>query len=285
MSVASEFVFLLSCDDQPGILASAAQVVSAAGGDIRDAASFADATQGLFFVRIHLSLPVASDAELLEAALAALAQRYRGTWSLSSLATPCRVVIAVSKFTHCLNDLLYRVSVGNMPIELVAVMSNHATVRDVVERAGFEFIHLPVTKATRAAQEGAIRDLLRERNVDLLVLARYMQILSDELAVDLAGRCINIHHSFLPSFKGARPYHQAYERGVKLIGATAHYVTGDLDEGPIIEQDVRRVTHATSADEMVALGREIECSVLARAVRWHAEHRVLVRNARSVVFN
>jgi formyltetrahydrofolate deformylase len=195
-----------------------------------------------------------------------------------------RVMVMVSKYDHCLVDLVYRWETGALPIELSLVVSNHPDLGDLVRSHGIEFVHLPVTADTKAAQEAAVLDLVRERSIDLVVLARYMQILSDDLCGHLEGRAINIHHSFLPGFKGAKPYHQAHERGVKLVGATAHFVTADLDEGPIIEQDVARVTHAHRADELVRLGQDIERMVLSRAVRWWAEDRVLRVGDRTVVF-
>jgi formyltetrahydrofolate deformylase len=197
---------------------------------------------------------------------------------------PMRVVVAVSKTDHCLNDIIHKVRIGGLPIVIAGVVSNHETLRAACEWHGHRFVHLPVSDATRDRQEAALLALMDETGAELLVLARYMQVLSNRTAARLAGRAINIHHSFLPSFKGARPYHQAHARGVKLIGATAHYVTADLDEGPIIEQDVRRVSHAATGDEMVAIGRETEASVLSRAVRWHAEGRVFLNNGRTVVF-
>jgi formyltetrahydrofolate deformylase len=193
-----------------------------------------------------------------------------------------RVLVAVSKFGHCLVDLVHKAEIGQLPVEIVGVVSNHEVMRKFVEWHGLAFHHLPMAEG-KDAQEAAFLALFDATNADLLVLARYMQILSDDLSQQLSGRCINIHHSFLPSFKGAKPYHQAHARGVKIIGATAHYVTPDLDEGPIIEQDVRRVSHAVSADEMVATGREVEASVLSRAVRWHAEHRVFLNGNKTVV--
>jgi formyltetrahydrofolate deformylase len=205
-------------------------------------------------------------------------------WQLHDLAVKPRVMILVSKFGHCLNDLLYRNSIGHLPMELVAVVSNHEAMRRRVEAEGVAYIHLPVVAGRKEEQEAEVARLIERERVDLVVLARYMQVLSPALAEKLAGRVINIHHSFLPSFVGARPYHRAHARGVKLIGATAHYVTADLDTGPIIEQDVGRVDHAMSVDEMIATGRDIEATVLARAVRFHLEHRVLINGERTVVF-
>jgi formyltetrahydrofolate deformylase len=213
-----------------------------------------------------------------------VATAYDFDWQVHDLAIKPRVMILVSKLGHSLNDLLYRNSIGHLPMELVSVVSNHETFRKRVEGEGIAFIHLPVSAATRAAQEASLTALIEEQRIDLVVLARYMQVLSDSLAAKLAGRAINIHHSFLPSFKGARPYHRAHAQGVKLIGATAHYVTAELDEGPIIEQDVGRVDHSMSADAFIAIGRDIEATVLARAVKFHLEHRVLINGVRTVVF-
>ena len=280
-----EFVFLMSAPDQSGILAGVAATIAAQGGDIRDAASFGDIDAGQFFLRIHLSLPADGNAEAMSAALTAAADRFRGEGVLHDLGLKPRVMIAVSKFDHCLVDLLARFRKGQLDATLACVFSNHEDARSVVEWHDVPFVHLPIAPETKVEQEAEVRRLIDTHDIDLVVLARYMQILSPEMSAALAGRCINIHHSFLPSFKGARPYHQAHQRGVKLIGATAHYVTDDLDEGPIIEQDVRRVTHATSADEMVAIGREVEASVLGRAVRWHLERRVLFNGRKTVVFS
>jgi formyltetrahydrofolate deformylase len=205
-------------------------------------------------------------------------------WTLSDLTLRPRVLIAVSKFGHCLFDLLHRWRSGQLEVDIVGVVSNHDDMRSFVEWSGLPYFHMPIMKSDKAAQERQILDLVSSLKVELVVLARYMQILSPELCAALSGRCINIHHSFLPSFKGAKPYHQAYERGVKIIGATAHYVTTDLDEGPIIEQGVARISHAQSPEQFVEIGQDIECSVLARAVRWHVEHRILLNGHKTIVF-
>jgi formyltetrahydrofolate deformylase len=221
--------------------------------------------------------------EVFETGFGQVAARFDMTWSLHDLAVRPRLLIAVSKFGHCLYDLLHRWRAGLLPVEIVGVVSNHDDMRSFVEWNGITYHHLPVNKADKAGQEARL--LALTEGVDLVVLARYMQILSPELCDALSGRCINIHHSFLPSFKGAKPYHQAHARGVKIIGATAHYVTTDLDEGPIIEQGVERVNHAQSPEDLVTIGRDIECAVLARAVTWHVEHRLVVNGHRTVVFN
>ncbi len=279
-----EFILTLRCPDRPGILASVTGYLAAKGADIRDASQYGDPETEIFFIRMHIISPKATRDEL-EDGFTPVARDLGLTWVLHDMSRNCRVLIAVSKHGHCLVDLLHRTSVGGLPMEVVGVVSNHADMRSLVEWYSLPYWHLPVTGETKLEQEGRIRGLIGELGADLLVLARYMQILSEDFCSFLAQRCINIHHSFLPSFKGASPYTQAYQRGVKLIGATAHYITPRLDEGPIIEQDVRRVTHAASPGELVSLGREVEASVLSRAVRWHAEHRVFVSGNRTVILH
>lgn len=214
-----------------------------------------------------------------------IVHRFSMDWDIYSLSDKPKVLIAVSKFGHCLNELLYRWRSGLLPVDIACVMSNHEDMRSLVEWSGIPYVYLPVTKDNKAEQEAQFLGLIDEHKVDLVVLARYMQILSDELSARVSGKCINIHHSFLPSFKGAKPYHQAHARGVKIIGATAHYVTSDLDEGPIIEQDVQRVHHGLTPEQLVAIGQDIEARVLARAVTWHAERRVIINGAKTVVFS
>src|SRR5205807_1688127 len=214
----------------------------------------------------------------------AIAARFAMRWAIHDAAYRPRVMIMVSKLDHCLNDLLYRYRIGALPMQPVAIASNHPDTRELASSYGIPFVHLPVTDDTRAQQEAKLWSLIEDERAELVILARYMQVLSDALCRKLEGRAINIHHSFLPSFRGARPYHQAYERGVKLIGATAHYVTPDLDEGPIIEQEVARVDHTLGPDELTAVGREVECRALAHAVQWHVERRVLLNGDRTVVF-
>ncbi len=279
-----EYILTLHCPDRPGVLAAVTAALVAQGGDVRDAQSFGDDSTGEFFIRMHLKLPSALAAGAFRDGIAALSGGLGIRWQLHDCALRPRVLIMVSRFDHCLVDLLHRLKTGSLAMEVPLVVSNHEDTRSLVEWHGIRFAHLPVSPATKAGQERQVLDLIREHDIELVVLARYMQILSGEMVDALAGRCINIHHSFLPSFKGAVPYRQAHDRGVKLIGATAHYVTRDLDEGPIIEQDVRRVTHATSAEEMAAIGRETESSVLARAVRWHLERRILMNGTKTVVF-
>ena len=278
----SQLVLKMRCPDRPGILAAVTPLLKELGCDVREAAVYGDPQTEVFFVRMH----VASrrfDRGGLSSELRKTVDDLALDWSLDSLQDRMRVLIAVSKFDHCLTDILHKWRIGGLKIDIVGVVSNHDVLRGEVESRGLDFHHLPITKQTKPRQEAAFRDLIDETGAELVVLARYMQILSDDFSARLAGRCINIHHSFLPSFKGAKPYHQAHARGVKLIGATAHYVTEALDEGPIVEQDVRRVSHATTPQDMIAIGREVEASVLSRAIKWHAEHRVFLNGLRTVV--
>ena len=279
---AREHVLLLSCPDRPGIVAAVTATLAAHDANIEDSQQYKDSGTGRFFMRIHFTDPTgeADWHALLEPAAAAYAME----WDVRPAAQRCRTLILVSKFGHCLNDLLFRWQSGNLDIDIVGVVSNHEDMRGLVESYAVPFHHIPVTGATKDAAEAELLELVEAEQVDLVVLARYMQILSDGASRALAGRVINIHHSFLPSFKGAKPYHQAYDRGVKIVGATAHYVTADLDEGPIIEQDVHRVDHRMAPEALVRAGEECESRVLARAVRWHAEHRVVLNGHRTVVF-
>ena len=276
----SHLVLKFRAPDRPGIIASIAPLVAAQGCDIREAAVYGDPDTGSFFSRIALISPLDRDA--LAAVIAPAAEDLHLEWELHDLGRKIRVLLAVSKFGHCLVDIIHKREIGQLPIEIVGVVSNHDTMRRTVEWHGLSYYHLPTTDG-KVAQEARFIELIEQTGAELTVLARYMQILSDDMSRALAGRCINIHHSFLPSFKGAQPYHQAHGRGVKLIGAPAHFVTADLDEGPIIEQDARRVTHAVTADEMVEIGREIEASVLSRAVRWYAEHRIFQNGSKTVI--
>jgi formyltetrahydrofolate deformylase len=279
----TEFVLTLSCPDRPGIVVAVAGLLAARGGNIVESQQFGDQDTGRFFMRVQFTVPDQSGDEL-RAGLTELAPELNLEWSLWDTAVRPRVLILVSKAGHCLNDLLHRQRSGQLGIEIAAVASNHPDLRPLTQTYGIDYHHLPVTQETRAWQEGEILTLVEHYRIDFVVLARYMQVLSDDWCAKLAGRVINIHHSFLPGFKGARPYHQAHARGVKLIGATAHYVTGDLDEGPIIEQEVARVDHTQGPADLMAVGRDTECQALARAVRWHAEHRVLLNGAKAVVF-
>lgn len=278
----SKLVLTLSCPDQPGIVHAVSGVIGSVEGNIIQSQQFGDPDSGLFFMRVEIDSPVGRAP--VEEAMADIAKRFEATWNIDDLGRPLRTIIMVSREGHCLTDLLYRQRSQGLPIEVVAVVGNHPDLAPVAQFYGVPFLNIPVTKDTKARAEAELLDLVRSENVELIVLARYMQILSEKVCEEMAGRIINIHHSFLPSFKGARPYAQAHDRGVKLIGATAHYVTPDLDEGPIIEQDVTRVTHADSTPDMVSLGQDVERRVLAQAVRWHAERRVLLDGARTVVF-
>lgn len=278
----SKLVLTLSCPDQPGIVHAVSGVIGSVEGNIIQSQQFGDSDSGLFFMRVEIDSPVGRAP--VEEAMADIAKRFEATWNIDDLGRPLRTIIMVSREGHCLTDLLYRQRSQGLPIEVVAVVGNHPDLAPVAQFYGVPFLNIPVTKDTKARAEAELLDLVRSENVELIVLARYMQILSEKVCEEMAGRIINIHHSFLPSFKGARPYAQAHDRGVKLIGATAHYVTPDLDEGPIIEQDVTRVTHADSTPDMVSLGQDVERRVLAQAVRWHAERRVLLDGARTVVF-
>jgi formyltetrahydrofolate deformylase len=277
-------ILTLSCSDRPGITARVTGLLFEAGGNILEAQQFNDLSDGEFFMRVAF-VPGATSIDSFRAALARLGEELGMRWTLRAASARRRVLILVSKFDHCLADLLYRQRLGELAMDVVAIAGNHpraalsASLPDDVP-----YHHLPVTPETKPQQEVALRALIAETGAELVVLARYMQVLSDELSADLAGRCINIHHSFLPGFKGAKPYHQAHARGVKMIGATAHYVTADLDEGPIIHQDVEPISHADAPDDLVRKGRDIERRVLAEAVRLHLEDRVLLNGGRTVVF-
>ena len=277
-----EFVMQLRCPDRPGILATVTPALASFGCDIREAAVYGDPATGTFFVRMHLASPEKSKLAL-EEAFAPIARELSLEATFYDLSRKLRVLVAVSKFDHCLVDLFHKTKIGALPIEIVGVVSNHPDLEPLAAWHETPFHYLPITKDTKPQQEAAFFGLVQDTKAELVALARYMQILSNDLTEKLSGRCINIHHSFLPSFKGAKPYHQAHDRGVKIIGATAHYVTADLDEGPIIEQEVRRVTHATTANEMVEIGREVEASVFSRAIKWHAEHRVFLNDGKTVV--
>jgi formyltetrahydrofolate deformylase len=275
-------VLTLSCPDGPGIVHAVTGVIAGLGGNITESQQFGDPGTGLFHMRVQVDAPVAR--ETLESAFGPVAARFSMTWRLDVVGRPVRTLVMVSRAGHCLNDLLFRQRSGLIPIEVPAIVGNHDDLAPLADFYGVPFHHVPVTAGTKAEAEQRLLSLVDDLDVELVVLARYMQVLSDDLCRRLEGRVINIHHSFLPSFKGARPYAQAHDRGVKLIGATAHYVTADLDEGPIIEQDVERVDHSMTAPELVGIGQDVEAQVLARAVRWHAEHRVLLDGHRTVVF-
>jgi formyltetrahydrofolate deformylase len=280
----SQYVLTLSCPDKQGIVHAVSSYLFMTGCNIVDSQQFGDQDTGLFFMRVHFSAEPEVTADKLRAGFAAVGGAYLMEWHIHPSEERMRIALMVSKFGHCLNDLLFRASIGGLPVEIAAVVSNHTDFRDLVGSYGVPFQHIPVTRDTKADAEARLLETVREEGVELVVLARYMQVLSDDLCGKLSGRIINIHHSFLPSFKGAKPYHQAHDRGVKLIGATAHYVTADLDEGPIIEQEVERVGHEVTPEQLVAIGRDVECQALARAVKWHSEHRVLLNGRRTVVF-
>lgn len=275
-------VLTLSCPDQPGIVAAIAGTLAALGANITESQQFGDPDSGLFFMRVQFTSTAADDR--LREALMQAAAPFEMTWNLDRAGRPLRTVVMVSTAGHCLNDLAFRTREENLPIDIVAVVSNHTALESMANFYNLPFHHVPVTRDTKDAAEAQLLQLVHDVDAELVVLARYMQILSDNLCQQLTGRAINIHHSFLPSFKGARPYAQAHNRGVKLIGATAHYVTAALDEGPIIEQDVERVDHNRTVPDLVRLGQDVERRTLARAVRWHAEHRVLLDGHRTVVF-
>ncbi|MBL1098368.1 formyltetrahydrofolate deformylase [Streptomyces coffeae] len=280
-------VLLLSCPDTPGIVHAVTELLVREKCTIVQSQQFGSAISGSFFMRVEFAHIDGSplDFDDLGHGVQVLADRFGMTWQLTDATRRLRTVIMVSKFAHCLNDLLFRNSIGELNLDIVAVVSNHPDLGRIADSFGVPFRHIPMTKETRPQAEAALLDLVRDEHVDLVVLARYMQILSDGLCRQLEGRAINIHHSMLPSFKGAKPYHQAHARGVKFIGATAHYVTADLDEGPIIEQELIRVDHSLSPDQLAARGREAESRALARAVRWHSENRIMVVANRTVVFS
>ena len=288
---AQRAVLVLSCQDAPGIVHAVSGVLLEQRCTIVESSQFHSDTSGApssgtFYLRVEFA---AADGEALDLpglrrAIEPVVERFGMTWRLADVAERQRIVVMVSQYAHCLHDLLFRNSVGELHLDVVAVVSNHPDLRGVAEFYGVPFRNIPVTRETTPQAEAELLDLVRAERVELVVLARYMKILSDPLCRELQGRAINIHHSMLPSFKGARPYHQAHDRGVKFIGATAHYVTADLDEGPIIEQEMLRVDHSLGPDQLAARGREAETRALARAVRWHTENRIVIHGSRTVVF-
>ncbi|MEU6069638.1 MULTISPECIES: formyltetrahydrofolate deformylase [Streptomyces] len=280
-----EYLLTLSCPDRAGLVHAVSGFLVRNSGNILESQQFDDRIQGRFFMRVHFDVSDPDTGlEHLRYRFGPVAEAHGISWTLRDAATPTRTLIMVSRFGHCLNDLLFRCRTGALNIEIPAIVSNHRDFESLAETYGIPFHHIPVTRETKPEAEARLLELVREVNVDLVVLARYMQVLSDDLCKELEGRAINIHHSFLPSFKGAKPYQQAYERGVKLVGATAHYVTPELDEGQIIEQDVVRVDHSLDPDDLVTVGRDVEAQVLAHAVKWHTESRVMVDGNRTVVF-
>lgn len=281
--MSEDLILTVKCPDKPGITYAITGLLASVGGNIMESQQFNDAASGYFFVRIRARVP--GGKATIEAAFAQLAANHQMTYQLSEADVPVRTLVMVTKDAHCLSDLLSKNREGLAPIDIVGVVGNHDTLKPLADFYDKRFIHIPISAETKEQAEDELLRLIEDEGVELVVLARYMQILSPRLCERLAGNVINIHHSFLPSFKGARPYHQAFLRGVKLIGATAHYVTSDLDEGPIIEQDVVRVAHDDDERELRAKGAEVERQVLSRAVKWHAERRILMNGNRTVIFS
>jgi formyltetrahydrofolate deformylase len=278
-------VLTLSCPDRPGLVAGMARLLADNGGNIMESQQFNDKESDRFFMRVVFEIGEGTTTAGFRTAISAYALDCNMDWRLRPVGESRKVLLMVSKFDHCLGDLLYRVRIGEIPMDVVGIICNHPREALKISLLGdIPFHHLPVTKDTKPQQEAQIKEIVTATGAELVVLARYMQILSDDLSAFLSGRCINIHHSFLPGFKGAKPYHQAHARGVKMIGATAHYVTEDLDEGPIIHQDVEAISHADTPEDLVRKGRDIERRVLAQAVHWHLQERVFVNGTKTVVF-
>jgi formyltetrahydrofolate deformylase len=284
MMEAADFVLRISCEDRKGIVAAVANSIASQDCNIMESSQFNDCYNGRFFMRIAISAPAGMTIEQFTAGFTPVATAFHLDWQMHDVRQKTRAMIMVSQGGHCLNDLLYRTSTNRLPMEVTSVVSNHTTWQRRVEHEGIPFHHLPITPETKVEQEAQLMALAEEQQVDLIILARYMQVLSDGLCRKLDGRVINIHHSFLPGFKGAKPYHRAHERGVKMVGATAHYVTPELDEGPIITQDVTVVDHADTIEDLIAQGQDTESRVLARAIKLHLEHRVMLNGNRTVVF-
>lgn len=285
-STGREYVLTLDCSERPGIVHAVTGFLLEHHGDIRELTQFDDVRGGHFFLRVHFAVSGGRPGptpEEMRAAFAPLAEEFGMRYELRDARARRRVLVMVSKYAHCLNDLLFRARIGELPIEIAVVVSNHPDHRELVEWHGIPFFHIPVTRETKTEAEARLLGIVDRFDIELVVLARYMQILSDGLTTELTGRAINIHHSFLPSFKGAKPYHQAWERGVKTVGATAHYVSSELDEGPIISQQVREVDHSYGPEDLVAAGRDTECTALSNAVKWHSEGRVVLQGNRTVV--
>lgn len=280
----NSYILRIACDDQPGIVATVTSALASRGANIIESNQFWDRHTNQFFLRVGISVPAEIDKDSIVLTLNPSVDRFNMKLKVDVVSRRPKIIIMVSKFDHAMLHLLYQIKVGWLDAEVAAIVSNHEDARKVAEQEGIPFHYMPVNKDNKTEQEAKLADLIKQTNSELVVLARYMQVLTNELSSQFYGMIINIHHSFLPSFKGAKPYHQAYDRGVKLIGATAHYVTPDLDEGPIIEQETERVNHAMSADDFVATGRDIEARVLARAVKYHLEGRVMLNNHRTVVF-
>ncbi len=284
MQKGADFVLAIASEDRKGIVAAVANSVASQDCNIIESSQYGDGNTGRFFMRVAISRPVGMSIESFTEAFSPVATAYRLEWRIHDLSKKLRTMVMVSQGGHCLNDLLYRTSTGRLPMEITSIVSNHTTWQRRAEHEGIAFHLLPITPENKAEQEARLMDLAEAQQVDLIILARYMQVLSDQLCRKLDGKVINIHHSFLPGFKGAKPYHRAYERGVKMVGATAHYVTPDLDEGPIITQDVSIVDHADTVEDLISQGQDTESRVLARAVKLHLEHRVMLNGARTVVF-
>ena len=284
MQSGASFVIVVATKDRKGIVAAVANSIASQDCNIIESAQFGDSDTGQFFMRVAISGPAGMTTESFTDAFSPVATAFHLDWRIHDLRSKLKTMIMVSQGGHCLNDLLYRTATNRLPMEVTCVVSNHSTWQRRVEHEGIPFFHLPISPETKLEQEAKLMALVEEQKVDLIILARYMQVLSDQLCRKLDGRVINIHHSFLPGFKGAKPYHRAYERGVKMVGATAHYVTASLDEGPIIAQDVSIVDHADTVDDLIAQGQDTESRVLARAVKLHLEHRVMLNGNRTVVF-
>ena len=284
MKTGADFVLLIMCEDRKGIVAAVANSIASQDCNIVESSQYSDENTGRFFMRIAVSCPAETTIKSFSAAFMPVATAFRLEWRIHDLRKKLRTMIMVSQGGHCLNDLLYRTSTNRLPMEVTSIVSNHLNWQRRAEHEGIAFQYLPITPENKLEQEAKLLAMVEEQQVDLIILARYMQVLSDQLCRKLDGRVINIHHSFLPGFKGAKPYHRAHERGVKMVGATAHYVTADLDEGPIITQDVSIVDHADTVDDLIAQGQDTESRVLARAVKLHLEHRVMLNGNRTIVF-
>jgi len=284
MGLGADFVLLIVCNDRKGIVAAVAGSIARQNCNILESSQYGDASTGRFFMRVAMTCPPEITADSFKAAFLPVATEYRLDWRIHNMREKMRSMIMVSQGGHCLNDLLYRTSTNRLPMDVTSVVSNHLNWQRRAEHEGIPFFHLPITPETKLKQEAKLLAMVEEQQVDLIILARYMQVLSDKLCRKLDGRVINIHHSFLPGFKGAKPYHRAFERGVKMVGATAHYVTPDLDEGPIITQDVSIVDHADTVEDLIAQGQDTESRVLSRAVKLHLEHRVMLNGNRTIVF-
>jgi formyltetrahydrofolate deformylase len=284
MQMGADFVLLIACEDRKGIVAAVANSIASQDCNIVESSQYGDTNTGRFFMRVAIACADNTTTESFSAAFMSVAAAFQLDWQIHDLRKKLRAMIMVSQGGHCLNDLLYRTSTSRLPMDVTSIVSNHVNWQRRAEHEGIPFHHLPITPETKLDQEAKLLAMVEEQKVDLIILARYMQVLSDQLCRKLDGRVINIHHSFLPGFKGAKPYHRAYERGVKMVGATAHYVTPDLDEGPIITQDVSIVDHADTVEDLIAQGQDTESRVLARAVKLHLEHRVMLNGNRTIVF-